>query len=84
MVVPRRPSRRPDDSERHPKPSRKPPAYRRRSGYGQALVTLTDSASGKRRDYWLGPYGTPASRELYYRLLAEYEALGRRLPPRPW
>ena len=66
-----------------PKPTRKPPAYRQRCGYDQAVVTLTDAATGKRRDYWLGPFGTPASREMYYRLLAEYEALGRRLPPKP-
>jgi len=33
-----------------PKPNRVP-AYRQRKGYGQALVTLTDAATGKRRDY---------------------------------
>lgn len=67
-----------------PQPSpKKPPAYRRRSGYDQAIVTLTDSATGKRRDYWLGEYGSPQSRELYYRLLADYESLGRRLPDKP-
>ncbi|GAB4550492.1 MAG: site-specific integrase [Phycisphaerales bacterium] len=60
--------------------SRKPPAYRRRKGYTQAIVTLTDAVTKRRRDYWLGEYGTPESRELYYRVLAEYESLGRRLP----
>ncbi len=60
--------------------TRKPPAYRQRKGYDQAIVTLTDAETGKRRDYWLGEFGSPESRELYYRLLAEYEALGRRLP----
>ncbi len=63
--------------------TRKPPAYRQRKGYSQAIVTLTDSATGKRRDYWLGEHGTPESKERYYRLLAEYEALGRRLPDKP-
>ncbi|MCC7388306.1 MAG: site-specific integrase [Phycisphaerales bacterium] len=65
------------------RPPRRPPAYRLRAGYTQAIVTLTDSATGKRRDYWLGEYGSPESRELYYRLLADYESLGRRLPDRP-
>ncbi|MCE7967886.1 MAG: hypothetical protein DYG94_03965 [Leptolyngbya sp. PLA3] len=52
-----------------PKPF-KTPAYWARSVYDQAIVTLTDSATKRRRDYWLGEYGTPASRELYYRLIA--------------
>lgn len=58
----------------------KTPAYRTRKGYDQALVTLTDSRTGKRRDYWLGAHGTPASRERYHRLVAEWESLQRRLP----
>lgn len=58
----------------------KTPSYRQRKGYDQALVTLTDAATGRRRDYWLGPYGTPASRERYHRVIAEWEANGRRLP----
>jgi len=62
------------------KTSRKPPSYRQRKGYDQAIVTLTDSVTGKRRDYWLGEFDSPESREVYYRLLAEYEGLGRRLP----
>jgi len=57
------------------------PSYRQRKGYDQALVTLTDAATGKRRDYWLGEHGTPASRQRYHRVIAEWEALGRRLPP---
>ncbi len=58
----------------------KTPSYRPRTGYSQAIVTLTDSATGKRRDYWLGEFGTPASREMYHRLVAEWEGNGRRLP----
>ncbi len=58
----------------------KPPAYRKRDGYDQALVTLTDSHTRKRRDYWLGPYGSPESHERYHRLVGEWEAGGRRLP----
>ncbi len=57
------------------------PSYRSRKGYDQALVTLTDSVSGKHRDYWLGPHGSRESRELYFRTIAEWEARGRRLPP---
>ncbi len=56
------------------------PSYRKRTGYDQAIVTLVDSRTRKRRDYWLGPYDTPESRERYYRLIAEWESLGRRHP----
>lgn len=59
-----------------------PPEYRQRPGRTQALVTLTDAVTKKRRDYWLGEYGTPESRELYYQVIAEWEARGRRFPPR--
>jgi len=58
----------------------KTPSYRKRAGYDQAIVTLTDALSKQRRDYWLGPHGTPASRELYHRVIAAWEAGGRRLP----
>lgn len=58
----------------------RPPGYRSRRGYEQALVTLTDSRTKKRRDYWLGPFGSPQSRELYHLLIAQWEALDRRLP----
>jgi len=60
----------------------KTPAYRKRSGYDQAIVTLTDAVTKRRRDYWLGEYGTPASRERYHRLIAAWEAGGRRHPDR--
>jgi len=56
----------------------KTPAYRQRKGRDQALVTLTDSVTKKRRDYWLGEYGTPQSRECYHRVIAEWEADARR------
>ena len=54
------------------------PSYRQRDS--QALVTLTDAVSQRRRDYHLGDYGTPRSREQYHRLIAEWEAAGRRFP----
>ncbi len=58
----------------------KTPSYRRRPGYTQAIVTLTDSVTKKRRDFWLGPHGTKESREQYHRVIAEWEANGRRFP----
>ncbi len=46
----------------------------------QALVTLTDTVTKRRKDYWLGEYGTTASREMYHRVIAAWEACGRRFP----
>jgi integrase len=48
---------------------------------GQAVVTLPDGLGG-RRDVLLGKHGIPESRAEYLRVLAEWEANGRRLPPR--
>ncbi len=59
---------------------RQQPTYRQRKGYDQAIVTLTDSVTRYRKDYWLGPYDAPQSRELYHRVLAQWESSGRRLP----
>jgi len=66
------------------KPDRPPklsPKYRQRPGRTQALMTLTDSVASKRRDYWLGEYGTPESREAHHPVIAEWDARGRVLPP---
>jgi integrase len=60
------------------------PAYRQRAGYSQALVTLTDAVTRRRKDFWLGEYGTPESRERYHRLIGKWEAAGRRLPSGDW
>jgi integrase len=46
------------------------PSYRKHSS-GQARVTI----NGK--DHLLGPYGSPASKEAYGRLIAEFSASGR-------
>ncbi len=62
------------------KRKRQPPSYRQRKGYNQAIVTLTDNVTGYRKDYWLGPYGSPDSREVYHRILAQWESNGQRLP----
>jgi integrase len=57
------------------------PKYRRHKQSGQAVVTLPDGVGG-RRDVLLGKYGTAESRAEYARVIAEWEANGRRLPPR--
>jgi integrase len=55
------------------------PSYRHHKQSDQAVVTLTDP-SGERHDVYLGEYGTAASRKEYARVIAEWEARGRRLP----
>lgn len=51
------------------------PKYRCHRASGQAVVTL----SGK--DFYLGPHGTRASRLEFDRLIGEWMAAGRQLPP---
>jgi integrase len=58
---------------------KKPPSYRLHKQSGQAIVTLPDGAGG-RRDVLLGPYDSPESRAEYGRVIAEWEANGRRPP----
>lgn len=53
----------------------KVPKYRRHKASGQAVVTLAG------RDFYLGAYGSPASRAEYKRLIGEYLA-GHGAPPR--
>ena len=61
--------------------ARTAPKYRQRTDYPEhAIVTLTDARTGKRRDYWLGAFGSRQSKERYHRLLAAWEANGRVLP----
>lgn len=55
------------------------PTYREHKQSGQAIVTLTDGL-GNRRDVLLGAHGTKASRVEYARVIAEWEAAGRRVP----
>jgi len=55
------------------------PAYRLHKSSGQAIVTLTDSVTGARKDRLLGTHDTAKSRVEYARALAEWEARGRRL-----
>ena len=64
------------------KRKRQPPTYRQRTGYDQAIVTLTDSVTGYRKDNRLGPYGSPESRESdhHHRVPAQPESGGRHRP----
>jgi integrase len=55
------------------------PRYRLHKPSGSAVVTLPDGV-GNRRDIRLGRYGSPESRAEYVRVIAEWEAAGRRLP----
>ena len=55
------------------------PAYTHHKPSGQARVRLPDGKGG-RRTYYLGPYGSPESRQRYERLIAEWLAQGRRTP----
>jgi hypothetical protein len=56
----------------------KVPSCRRHKQSGQAVVTLPDGYGG-RRDVLLGKYREAASRFEYARVIAEWEANGRRL-----
>src|SRR6188768_1244830 len=51
------------------------PTYRLHRPSGQAVVTLAG------HDHYLGPHGTPASKQAYDRLIGEWLAAGRH-PPR--
>ena len=61
---------------------RQSPSYGQRTGYDQAIVTLTDSVPGYRKDNRLGPYGSPESRESdhHHRVPAQPESGGRHRP----
>jgi hypothetical protein len=61
--------------------AKKPSSYRLHKQSGDAIVTLPDGFGG-RRDFLLGPYGSTESRAEYARTIAEWEAAGRRLPPK--
>jgi len=56
------------------------PSYRRHKQSGQAVVTLTDALTGRRRDVLLGRHDTKASKEEYKRVVLDWEANERRLP----
>jgi integrase len=56
------------------------PSYRLHRQSGQAVVTLTDAVTGRRKDHLLGKHGTKASKEEYQRVVLQWEANQRRLP----
>ena len=53
------------------------PKYQRHKASGQAVVNLSG------HDFYLGSYGTPASKAEYERVVGEWLAKGRQLPPQP-
>lgn len=53
------------------------PSYRQHKRSGKAVVTLPDGCGG-RNDVQLGEYNSSESRERYVRVIAEWEAAGRR------
>ncbi len=53
------------------------PNYRRHRASGQGIVTLNG------RDFYLGPFGSKASRNEYDRLIAEWLNAGRNIPTEP-
>jgi integrase len=59
-----------------------PPSYRFHRQSGQAIVTLRDEL-GNRQDVLLGTHNTKASRAKYAKVLAEWEANGRRITTGP-
>lgn len=58
------------------------PSYRLHKPSGRALVTLTCRNTGRRRDVYLGEYGTDDSREKYNRVLDGWKDDGRVLDAR--
>ena len=62
-----------------------PPRYRRRllSQGERAYVTLADAVTGRRRDFNLGAYGSPQSRQAYAELIRAWEVRGRRVDATP-
>jgi integrase len=59
-----------------------PPSYRLHKQSGQAIVSLP-KGDGKYQDVLLGPHGSPESHAEYRRVLAEWEARGRKLAAHP-
>jgi hypothetical protein len=57
------------------------PAFRKKDirGISYAVVTMTDAATGKRKDFLLGKHGTRESKAEYGRIIHEWESRGRRL-----
>lgn len=65
-----------------PRPKNPVPTYRQHRPSGQAVVTLTD-AHGRRKDVYLGSYGSPESQAAYARLVARIRATPPTVPANP-
>lgn len=61
------------------KPAQNTPSYRLHKSSGNAIVTLVDAGSGRRKDVILGRHNTPESKAKYHALIARWEDAGRRL-----
>jgi len=59
----------------------KAPSYRKRKS-GQATVRI--AIDGKNRDFYLGPYGSPQSKERYEQVLAEHWQPNHQAKPGEW
>jgi len=59
------------------------PSYRLHRRSGQAIVTLVDRSTRRRRDFLLGRFDSPESRVRYDQLIAAWQARGHRLPSDP-
>ncbi|MEM9110215.1 MAG: site-specific integrase [Planctomycetota bacterium] len=53
------------------------PSLRLHKPSGRAVVTLTDVNTGRRKDHFLGEYGTPEAHHAYAEVLAAWIARGR-------
>ncbi|MCC6682400.1 MAG: hypothetical protein IT445_15985 [Phycisphaeraceae bacterium] len=60
--------------------TKRKPLLRQHKASGRAVVTLTDSATGRRHDFYCGPWGEPESHERYARLVRAWASNDRRLP----
>lgn len=56
---------------------RKIPSLRLHKASGRAVVTLSDANSGRRKDFFVGVYGTPEAHHAYAEVLAAWVARGR-------
>ena len=55
------------------------PRLREHKASGRAIVTLSDRDTGKRRDFYVGNYGTLEAHAAYAELVASWQARGRAL-----
>jgi integrase len=57
----------------------RPPSYRKHKASGRAIVTFPNGTRHG-QDVYLGTYGSPESKKLYARLIAEWQANGGHIP----